>query len=155
MKQTLSLKTFIKNPDRYEYLSIRIPFRVVEGKMVSSITFDKLRFEREGVNFEFFPPSSDKESRAFLLYNEQTKRNNVIINLIVMKNSAFYKSEQINSFSKIKIFINIKSLLGVKIKGNSELYFTNPEQIEGDGKNTYRINSSNFVITEMPKIFSN
>ncbi|HKL61624.1 MAG TPA: hypothetical protein VJY66_04510 [Acholeplasma sp.] len=155
IEANVKFEDIYKNPDRYEYLSIRIPFRVVEGKMVSSITFDKLRFERDGVNFEFYPPSNDKESRAFLLYNEQTKRNNVIINLIVMKNSAFYKSELINSFSKIKIFINIKSLLGVKIKGNGELYFTNPEQIEGDGKNTYRINSSNFVITEMPKILSN
>lgn len=155
IESNVKFEDIYKNPDRYEYLSIRIPFRVVEGKMVSSITFDKLRFEREGVNFEFYPPAGEKESRVFLLYNEQTKRNNVIINLITMKNSTFYKSESINSFSKIKIFINIKSLLGVKIKGNSELYFTNPEQIEGDGKNTYRINSSNFVITEMPKILSN
>lgn len=48
--------------------------------------------------------------------------------------------------------MNIKSLLGVKVKGNSELYFTNPEQIEGDHTNTYSIHSSNFLITEQPKI---
>ncbi|MDY0075274.1 MAG: hypothetical protein WC992_04815 [Acholeplasmataceae bacterium] len=138
--------------DDYQFVSLKIPFRVIEGKIVSSITFDKLRFEREGVNYEFITPESEVESRAFLLYNEQTKRNNVIINLIMNKDSVFYNPSQINSFSKIKIYINIISLLGVKVKGNSELYFTNPEQIEGDGTNTYRINSANFTVTEMPKI---
>ena len=68
------------------------------------------------------------------------------------KDSVFYNPSQINNFTKIKIYINITSLLGVKVKGNSELYFTNPEQIEGDGTNTYRINSANFTLTGMPKI---
>lgn len=145
-------KDVYEHPDNYAYLSIRIPFRVIEGKIVSSITFDKLRFEREGNHFEFLPSKDEKESRAYILYNEQTKRNNVIVNLIMTKQSDFYKSTAINHFTKIKIYINIVSLLGVKVKGNSELYFTNPEQIEGDGKNTYRINSSNFVITEPPMI---
>ena len=140
------------NPDQYRFVSLKIPFRVIEGKIISSITFDKLRFERNGVNYEFVTPPSEKESRAFLLYNEHTKRNNVIINLIIKKDSVFYNPDEINVFSKIKIYINITSLLGVKVKGNSELYFTNPEQIEGDGSNTYRINSANFTLTEMPKI---
>lgn len=142
------------SPSQYTFVSIRIPFKILEGKLVSSITFDKLRFEREGVNFEFLPPEHHVESRAFILYNEQTKRNNVIINLIMNKDSHFYKPELVNFFTKIKIYINITSLLSVKVKGNSELYFTNPEQIEGDGTNTYRINSSNFMITELPKIVS-
>lgn len=141
-----------QNPGNYRFVSLKIPFRVIEGKIISSITFDKLRFERNGVNYEFITPPSEIESRAFLLYNEHTKRNNVIINLIIRKDSEFYDPAQINVFSKIKIYINITSLLGVKVKGNSELYFTNPEQIEGDGTNTYRINSANFTLTEMPKI---
>ena len=140
------------NPDDYRFVSIKIPFRVVEGRTVSSIKFDKLRFERTGTNFEFITPASEKDTRAFLLYNEHTKRNNVIVNLIIKKNSSFYDPNQINVFSKIKIYINITSLLGVKVRGNSELYFTNPEQIEGDGTNTYRINSANFTLTEMPSI---
>ncbi len=141
-----------ESPQNFAFVSIKIPFRVIEGKIISSITFDKLRFEREGVNYEFVTPPSEIESRAFLLYNEQTKRNNVIINLVMKKDSVFYNPSQINSFTKIKIYINITSLLGVKVKGNSELYFTNPEQIEGDGTNTYRINSANFTLTGMPKI---
>jgi hypothetical protein len=141
-----------EHPEEYRFVSLKIPFRVIEGKIISSITFDKLRFERNGTNYEFITPLSEKESRAFLLYNEHTKRNNVIINLIIKKNSVFYEPKEVNVFSKIKIYINITSLPGVKVKGNSELYFTNPEQIEGDGSNTYRINSANFTLTDMPKI---
>jgi len=140
------------HPENYRFVSLKIPFRVIEGRTVSSITFDKLRFERNGVNYEFLTPKSEHESRAFLLYNEQTKRNNVIINLVIKNDSIFYNPNLVNVFSKIKIYINITSLLGVKVKGNSELYFTNPEQIEGDGTNTYRINSANFTLTDMPKI---
>ncbi|PKL01486.1 MAG: hypothetical protein CVV56_00465 [Tenericutes bacterium HGW-Tenericutes-1] len=141
-----------EHPESYHFVSLKIPFRVVEGKIVSSITFEKLRFERNGVNYEFVTPLSQRESRAFILYNEHTKRSNVIVNLIISDDSVFYEGSRINEFSKIKIFINIVSLLGVQVKGNSELYFTNPEQIEGDGSNTYKINSSTFTLTEMPKV---
>lgn len=48
--------------------------------------------------------------------------------------------------------LHITSLLGVVVEGMSELYFTNPEQIEGDFTNTYKINSSNFIIKGMPYI---
>lgn len=148
----LNESDIFENPNNYRFVSLKIPFRVIEGKIISSITFDKLRFERNGVNYEFITPPSEHESRAFLLYNEHTKRNNVIINLVIKNDSVFYNPSQINVFSKIKIYINITSLLGVQVKGNSELYFTNPEQIEGDGTNTYRINSANFTLTDMPKI---
>lgn len=140
------------NPSNYRFISLKIPFRVIEGKIVSSITFDKLRFERNGINYEFITPPSEHESRAFLLYNEHTKRNNVIINLIYAIDNDFYKPSIINEFTKIKLYINITSLLGVLVKGNIELYFTNPEQLEGDGTNTYRINSANFTLTEMPRV---
>jgi serine/threonine protein kinase len=152
LEKGIDSKDISINPNHYHFLTIRIPFKVIEGKLVSSITFDKLRFERDGIDYEFFPPEKNSESRAFLLHNERTKRNNSIINLIMRKDSAFYKSNKVNHFTKIKIYINITSLLGVKVKGNSELYFTNPEQIEGDNTNTYAIHSSNFLITEQPKI---
>ena len=152
IEEGLEETDIFNHPEEYKFISVKIPFRVIEGKIISSITFDKLRFERNGTNYEFITPPSEHESRAFLLYNEHTKRNNVIINLILKKESVFYNPSQINVFSKIKIYINITSLLGVKVKGNSELYFTNPEQIEGDGSNTYRINSANFTLTDMPRI---
>jgi hypothetical protein len=152
IKSDLHENEIFDNPKNYRFISLKIPFRVIEGKIVSSITFDKLRFERNGINYEFITPPSEHESRAFLLYNEQTKRNNIIINLIIDNDSVFYDPQQINEFTKIKIYTNVTSLLGVQVKGNIELYFTNPEQLEGDGTNTYRINSANFTLTEMPKI---
>ncbi len=152
LEKGLDKHDIYKHPENYQFLTIRIPFRVIEGKIVSTITFDKLRFERDGIDYEFYPPDQGTESRAFLLYNERTKRNNTIINLIMSKDSSFYHFDEVNQFTKIKIYVNITSLLGVKVKGNSELYFTNPEQIEGDNSNTYAIHSSNFLITEQPKI---
>lgn len=152
IENQLDKSDIFTHPENYQFLTIRIPFKVIEGKIVSSITFDKLRFERNGVDYEFYPADHGIESRAFLLYNERTKRNNTIINLIMSKDSTFYRFDEVNQFTKIKIYINITSLLGVKVKGNSELYFTNPEQIEGDNSNTYAIHSSNFLITERPKI---
>jgi hypothetical protein len=142
----------MEHPSDFAFISLKIPFRVVEGKMVSSIILERLKFKREGLTFEFVSPKSVKQSHAYILYNEQTKRNNVIINLIVPKASDFWLSSKINVFSKITINIEITSLLGVRVKGINELYFTNPEQIEGDGTNTYKINSSNFTLTEMPML---
>ena len=48
--------------------------------------------------------------------------------------------------------MGITSILGVTIRGTSELYFTNPTQIEGAGSSTYKINSSNFRLTQQPLI---
>lgn len=152
LEEGIDSKDVFINPQKYDFISMKIPFKVIEGKLVSSITFDKLCFERDGSDFRFFPEVKNEEARAFILYNERTKRNNVIINLVTLKESKFYQPDEINRYSKIKIYINIYSLLGVKVKGNSELYFTNPEQIEGDHTNTYSINSSNFLITDGPKI---
>lgn len=140
------------HPDDYTYLSLKIPFRIVEGKVVASIYFERLKFERNGETFEFATSKNDQETRAYLLYNEHTKRNNVIVNLVIQKNSVFFNPDGINVFSKIKMHILITSLLGVEVRGFSELYFTNPLQKEGDGSNTYNITSSNFTLTSMPKI---
>ena len=152
LEEGIDAKDIYFNPHNYEFISMKIPFKVIEGKLVSSITFDKLCFERDGMDFRFYPENMKEEAKTFILYNERTKRNNVIINLVTAKTSKFYHPNEINRYSKIKIYINIYSLLGVKVKGSSELYFTNPEQIEGDHTNTYAINSSNFLITDGPKI---
>lgn len=142
----------LSNPDEYAYFSFKIPFKVIEGKLVSKITFDQMYFERDDTRYLFLAPKHEQECRAFILFNEQTKRNNIIVNLIVKKASKFFDPTAINDFSKIKMHLRIKSLLGVSITGVYELYFTNPEQKEGDGTNTYKINSSNFEIVEMPVI---
>ncbi len=152
LEHNISEQHLYDHPEEYLYLSLKIPFRVIEGKTVSTITFDRLKFERDTYDYLFVTPKSLNESRCFLLYNEFTKRNNVIINIVIPKTSDFYDLSSINVFSKIKIHMNITSLLGVKVKGVSELYFTNPQQIEGDGTNTYKINSANFTLIDMPTV---
>lgn len=152
IESKVKLEELLLDPKNYQFTSIRIPFRVIEGKIVSKIEFDKLIFDRNGERFEFFPILDKLSTPTFILYNERTKRNNVIINVITKKTDNFFVSTQVNLFSKIKTSLCITSLLNVKVKGVNELYFTNPEQIEGDGTNTYKINTSNFFLSEMPKI---
>lgn len=73
----------------------------------------------------------------------------MIVNIVFNKSSNFFNDE-LNLFTKIKISITVSSVLGVSINGNSELYFTNPTQTEGQGLHTYKINSSNFITTSPP-----
>lgn len=152
IEKNLNAANILKNPDDYLYFSMKIPFQVIEGKLVSKIMVKEVYFERGVTRFFFSPETGNGESRAYLLFNEQTQRNNVIMNLIVSKESLFFDPKAINSFSKFKMRLSITSLLGVKIDGMSELYFTNPQQLEGDLTNTYKINSSNFIIQGMPYI---
>jgi hypothetical protein len=148
-EKTIDSNVF-EHPENYHFLSLRIPYHVVEGKLVAKISFDRLKFERCGVNYRFLTPRSFEESDAFLLYNEHTKSSDVIINLIVNKDSDFFTFGKINEFSKIKINMKITSLLGVVVEGVTELYFTNPERKEDDDSNTYKINSSNFTLISLP-----
>ncbi|MFA5006113.1 MAG: hypothetical protein WC509_01400 [Candidatus Izemoplasmatales bacterium] len=136
----------------YRFTSMKIPFRVLEGKYVSGIAIERLSFERDGSRFDFRPCGGADETDVFILYNETTKRHNVIINLITPKETDFFLSEKVNAFSKIVIQLCVTSLLGVKVKGVSHLYFTNPEQIEAVGSNTYRINSATFALIAPPQV---
>lgn len=150
LESQIDEKDVLENPQNYNFISMRIPFQVIEGKMVSQISFTKLSFVRDFNKYTFVTPKSETDSRVFILYNELTKRNNVIVNLIYSKDSSFMSNDIINHFNKIKIRINITSLLGVRVKGISELYFTSPEKIEGNESKSYKITSSNFTLTEMP-----
>jgi hypothetical protein len=152
MDENLSLNDIIDNPSKYYFITLRIPFKLLEGKVVADIAFETMKFERNGLSYRFIPLESQKDAQSFILYNEFTHRNNTIMNVIFSKESVFFNPEQLNDFSKIKIRIKVTSLLGVVVKGISELYFTNPEKRELDGSFSYKINSSNFKLTEMPKI---
>lgn len=135
------------------FYSIRLPFRIVEGKSAGSIKVSLIKFERDDEIFNFIPMAHENGlTRAYILYNEQTKRSNIIINLVFNKKSDFFKEDKLNVFTKIKLSLSITSILGVTIKGTSELYFTNPSHIEGAGSSTYKINSSNFRLTQNPVI---
>lgn len=138
--------------EKLMFYTIRIPYKVMEGKTAGTIRIKLIKFERDLEVFNFIPMEHEKETQAYLLYNEQTKRSNLIVNLVFNKDSNFFKDNELNAFSKIKISIGITSILGVRISGTSELYFTNPTQIEGAGSSTYKINSSNFTLTQKPII---
>lgn len=129
--------------------TVRIPYKVIEGKTCGVIKLSELKFERGQEVFKFVPMEHEKEARAYLLYNEQTKRNNMIINIVTNKDSSFF-DQDINVFTKIKIKLTVASILGVLIKGQSELYFTNPTHSEGINRHTYKINSSNFITIKPP-----
>lgn len=147
----IDIQDVYSHPNDYNYISLRIPYRVVEGKLVAAISFLRLRFERDGKEYRFFSPENDG-TEAFLLYNESEQSNDAIVNLIAKKDSPFFSLNTVNGFSKIKITLKITSLLGVEVKGVTELFFTNPEARELDGANLYKINTSYFILTELPKI---
>lgn len=135
--------------EELEFYTIRIPFRVIEGKTCGRIELEEIKFERDFEVFNFVPMPQEKKAKAYLLHNEKTQRSNMIINIVFNKSSNFFKDE-LNVFTKIKIKETISSVLGVSINGRSELYFTNPTQAEGRGLHTYKINSSNFLTTSPP-----
>lgn len=133
-----------------DFLTIRIPFKIIEGKTPGNIDLSRIRFERNLELFNFVPMQHENATPTYILFNEKTKRNNLIVNLVYNKESTYFTESELNLFTKIKIFIQVTSILGVTIEGMSELYFTNPTQVEGDGLHTYKINSSNFRLSKNP-----
>lgn len=131
------------------FCTIRIPFKLVEGKSPGRIELTQLKFEKGEERFLFEPMEHEQSTRTYLLFNEKTKRWNMIVNIVFNKSSNFF-NEEINVFSKIKIQLTVSSVLGVSIDGNSELFFTNPTQAEGKGLHTYKINTSNFITAKLP-----
>ena len=107
LESSISDKDVLANPDNYDYVSIRIPFRVIEGKTVSYITLDSLSFERDNKKFIFKKPSLLEECRVFILYMKFSAEN-IIVNLILQR-YYFFNKDTINHFSKIKIKLNIIS----------------------------------------------
>lgn len=144
----------IENPKAFKYITLRIPYGVAEGKLLGRLIFNRIRFKREDAEYFFVTPTSEKYSYGFLLYNDDSQNNDVIINLIVRKDSDFFKFGTVNDFSKIKLNLLAVSVLGVAVEGISELHFTNPEHKETDGSNVYKINSSSFFLTDQPHLFT-
>jgi hypothetical protein len=151
LQDHINIQDVYENPKDYRFITLRIPFALLEGKLTSAIKLERITFERDVRKYRFVF-STRKENDAFLLFNEFTRRRNMIINLIFKNEDDFFNLNEISNFSKLKIRLSIISVLGVKIKGISELYFTNPVQIEGDLSNTYKITSSIFTMTENPKL---
>ncbi|MDR2201926.1 MAG: hypothetical protein LBP26_04090 [Clostridiales bacterium] len=142
----------IKNFDGYVFLTVRLPFAVVEGiKTLSRLKISQFKFEKPGNTYRFVP-SDGAHASALILYNEAEHRSEAVVNLVMRKDGDFYKLGEINPFLKIKTHLEMESLLGVTVAGSIELYFTNPENIEESGANKYAINSSQFELAGMPRL---
>ena len=139
-----------ENYDNYLFLTLKLPIRIVVGTAVRAIQFTNILMVRENTVHSFVPCS--KSFHALILYNEDEKRQEASVNLIVDKDSEFYNEDITNPFTKIKVHVKMHSFLGVAVAGWMELYFTNPQKLERDGANKYKINSSQFQITGLPTL---
>lgn len=141
----------LENFEDYLFLTLRMPIKIVEGKAIGKISLSRIKFEKEN-STHIFIPIDGRETTVLILYNEVNHWQEIVVNLIMKKNGLFYTVGEINPFLKIKINLNMESLLGVMIGGAIELYFTNPEKIEQSGANRYKINSSQFEIIGSPRL---
>jgi len=151
LEQGVRKEDVIEKFGNYMYLSVRIPFKIAEGKTIGKLTFKRFKFTKAADSHRF-APASDGLGKALLLYNESAKRQEAVINLVMSKDSKFYSLNELNQFEKIKIDLEMESLLGVIVRGSIELYFTNPEKLEKTGASKYRINSSQFELVGTPKL---
>lgn len=154
LEKGLDKNTVLENFEDCIFLTARLPIKIVEGKAVASISFSSIRFETLDGKHRFFPVDEQQLANALILYNESQSRQELVINLITHKDSAFYTPGIVNTFTKIKFNTVMKSVLGVEVRGSIELYFTNPEKPEISGSNIYKINSSLFEVFGMPKFTS-
>lgn len=146
----VDLNDVVQNFDDYVFLSVKIPFKLEEGKSTAAIRFSRFKFSKEGKDFRFVPCTGGMN--ALILHDEEDAYQVVAINLIVKKDSDFYTSQDVVPFRKIKLNLTMYSLLGVAVSGWTELYFTNPKKLEKNGANQYKINSSQFKISGVPEL---
>lgn len=149
LEQGINKDDVLNNFNDYAFLTVKLPIKIVEGKTIGKISLLKMKFDKENSTHIFVPPEGN-EAAALILYSETDHRSETIMNLIMKKTSGFYKTGEINNFLKIKINLNMESLLSVIVSGSIELYFTNPEKIEKSGANRYKINSSQFELIGKP-----
>ena len=148
----IEMKDVIENFDNYDFLSVKIPFKVAEGKSTASIRISRFKFSKEGKDHRFVPCTHG--SNTLILQDEEGKNQVLAVNLITRKDSDFYKSTEVVPFKKIKLNLTMCSLLGVAVTGWTELYFTNPRKLEKNGANQYKINSSQFKISGLPVLLN-
>jgi len=152
LEQGVNKNDVTENFGDYSFLSVRLPIKIVEGKSIGKIIFRRFKFAKENDEHRFVPADADAPSRALLLFNESAHRQEAVINLVMRKDSKFYSVNELNPFLKIKINLEMESLLGVTVCGMIELYFTNPEKLEKTGSSKYKINSSQFEHVGAPKL---
>ncbi|GHU99305.1 hypothetical protein FACS1894211_04480 [Clostridia bacterium] len=132
----------------YRCVTVKIPIAIVEGRTIGKIKLARFKFVKDEKDHRFV--SCGGPTAALILFNEDDKRSEIVVNLIMKKSSEFYKPRAVNPFLKIKVNLTMQSLLGVAVSGWIELYFTNPLKLDKDGVNKYKINSSQFEVSGLP-----
>ena len=148
----IDMNDVVENFDNYNFLTVKIPFKVVEGKGAAGIRISRFKFSKEGKDHRFVPCT--KGSNTLILQDDVSNNQILTVNLITKKDSDFYTSTEIVPFRKIKLNLTMYSLLGVAVTGWTELYFTNPQKLEKNGANQYKINSSQFKISGLPVLLN-
>jgi len=149
-QDSVEMKDVTENFDDYAFISVKLPYRVVEGKTLAGVRISRFRFSRDNTKYRFVPCSGGVNT--FILHDESGKDSCVLINLIIKKDGDFYSRDAVTPFGKIKLNLSMHSLLGVEVNGWNELYFTNPRKLDKDGSNLYKINSSQFKISGLPTL---
>ncbi|MCL2846654.1 MAG: hypothetical protein FWE38_03100 [Firmicutes bacterium] len=164
LKQRMDFKFFMRhngiNMDdvradisAYSILTVKFPMKVIVGDVIGAVKFINFRLDKEDGIHNFVPCCDDFQ--GLILWNEEKQRQEITVNLILPKGSGFYNEQTITPFHKIRIFLSMHSLMGVVVKGWTELYFTNPQKRERDGANKYMISSSQFKISGLPELEEN
>ena len=91
-ESTVKLDDVLARPQNYRYLSLKIPFKVVEGKLVASIYFEQLKFERSGVSYIFVETKTDTEPTCYItkIPNGKRHRNLVIRTAFFFRIKSMY-----------------------------------------------------------------
>lgn len=151
-EESINHNDILENFEKYDFLTIKIPFRIMEGKRVTTVRIERFLFTKNEKDYNFVPCSED--NRAMMLQDEANNRSAISVNLIIEKESEFYVPGKVSEFSKMRINLSMFSLLGVVVSGWMELYFTNPQKREKDGASIYMINSSRFRIAGLPGVIN-
>ena len=138
------------NLDDYVFLTVKLPLKIVVGDAIARVRFYNFRLDREEAVHSFVPCCDGFQ--GLILWNEKKQRQELSLNLIARKDSDFFCETTVTPFTKIKVFLSMHSVLGVVVKGWTELYFTNPQKRERDGANKYIINSTQFAIAGVPEL---
>ncbi|MDR0976061.1 MAG: hypothetical protein LBM01_03855 [Christensenellaceae bacterium] len=143
----------LRNMNDYYFSTLRIPFKIAEGKSVNALKFMALKFVRENGDHHYFIPCAQTSiGNTVILFNDKTKLQEVVINLVQKKSDDDFDSARVIPFSRIEISLGMTSLLGVTTNGRIELYFDNPKRLDDNGANNYKIFSSQFRALGMPKL---
>jgi len=151
LEQNLEKENVVSDVNNFKFITVRIPIQLIEGKVINKVTIHKMKFVKDTETY-IFSPGEGIPANALIIYNTNDQRFESIINLVMKKESDFYKDGEINLYKNIKITLSMESVLNVVVTGVIELYFTNPEKIEKSGASKYKINSSQIQLIGRPRL---